>query len=132
MTQGSARATYSFTKLVVGDLDAMATYYAEVFGLTELRRVTADIAGERIDEIMLGADGAHAGLILLRWLDRPSPPTGETIIGFLTSDIGALFARAEAHGGRAMGPPRISAEAGMVVGFLEDPEGHLVEVVERP
>jgi predicted enzyme related to lactoylglutathione lyase len=126
-----SKAAYSFTKLVVADLDAMAAYYREVFGLEEIRRVKAAIGTEAIDEIMLGVDGAHAGVILLTWLDRPAPPLGEVIVGFATTDIAALFARSEAAGGTVVEAPRMSVEAGMVVGFLADPEGHLVEVIER-
>ena len=125
------KAAYSFTKLVVDDLDAMTAYYREVFGLEEVRRVKAAIGAEGIDEIMLGIDGAHAGVILLKWLDRPAPPCGEVILGFSTSDIAALFERSTAAGGSVVEAPRMSVEAGMVVGFLTDPEGHLVEVIER-
>jgi lactoylglutathione lyase len=133
MTQSEAKAAYSFTKLVVDDLDAMKAYYGEVFGLTEVRRVKAEIAGEGIDEIMLGLDGSLAGgLILLKWLDRAAPTSGEVILGFMTTDIGALVARARAAGGTVTDVPRLSVEAGLVVGFIADPEGHLAEVVERP
>jgi predicted enzyme related to lactoylglutathione lyase len=133
MTQSEPKAAYSFTKVVVDDLDAMAAYYGEVFGLTEVRRVKAEIAGEGIDEIMLGLDGSLAGgLILLKWLDRAAPTSGEVILGFLTADISALVARAEAAGGTVREAPRMSLEAGLVVGFIADPEGHLAEVIERP
>jgi lactoylglutathione lyase len=124
--------TYAFTKLVVRDLDAMTRYYGEVYGLAPIQRVQAKIDGAPIDQITLGRDGAYGGLILLRWTDQDAPPSGDVILGFLAGDVDALFARAEAAGGRVRVAPKPVEEAGgRVVGFLEDPEGHLAEVVEQ-
>ena len=100
--------TYAFTKLVVRDLDAMARYYGEVYGLAPIQRVQAKIDGAPIDQITLGRDGAYGGLILLRWTDQDAPPNGDVILGFLTGDVDALFARAEAAGGRV----RVAPQAG--------------------
>jgi predicted enzyme related to lactoylglutathione lyase len=123
---------YSFTKLVVRDLEAMARYYADVYDLTELQRVQAAIAGVPIDEIILGQDGAYGGLILLNWVGQDPPPTGEVILGFTTADLPALVERAVAAGGVIREAPRQVAEAGgLLVGFVTDPEGHLAEVVEQ-
>ena len=126
------KATYSFTKLVVHDLDAMARYYEDVYGLTPLQRVQAEIDGSPIDEIILGLDGDYGGLILLQWVGRPAPAGGEVILGFTTTDIAALVERARSAGGAVREAPRISVEAGgLVVGFVDDPEGHLAEVVQQ-
>jgi predicted enzyme related to lactoylglutathione lyase len=125
-------ATYAFTKLVVRDLDAMTRYYGKVYGLAPIQRVTAEIAGSPIEEIILGRDGSYGGLILLHWVGQPAPARGELILGFTTPDIAALFARAESAGGAVRKAPEPSEEAGgLVVGFVEDPEGHLAEVVEQ-
>ena len=124
------KAAYSFTKVIVTDLDGMARYYGDVFGLTELQRVQGEIDGSAIDEIILGLEGEYGGLILLNWVGQPAP-TGEVILGFTTPDIGALFSRAESAGGKVREAPIERAEAGgLKVGFVTDPEGHLAEVVE--
>ena len=87
-------ARHTFTKLVVGDLEGMARYYASVFGLTEIARVQAEVDGAPIDEIILGFEGAFAGgLILFTFVGRPAPQPGEVIVGFTTDDIHALFDR---------------------------------------
>jgi catechol 2,3-dioxygenase-like lactoylglutathione lyase family enzyme len=125
-------ASYSFTKLVVQDLEAMARYYRDVYGLDQHQRVTAEIDGAPIDEIILGIDGEYAGLILLTWVGQTPMPVGEVILGFTTPDIDALFARAEAAGATIREHPKESdAAPGMIVGFVADPEGHLAEVVQR-
>ncbi len=127
----AAPASYSFTKLVVRDLDAMTRYYGDVYGLAPIRRVHAEIDGAPIYEIILGRDGSYGGLILLHWVDQPPPSTGEVILGFTTPDIGALFGRAVSGGGMVRAAPAPSEEAGgLVVGLVEDPEAHLAEVVE--
>lgn len=127
------KASFAFTKLIVRDLDAMARYYSEVYGLTQLQRVQAEIDGSPIDEIILGVDGAYGGLVLLSWVGQASPPNGEVILGFTTTDVDALFERAEAAGGKVREAPIERAEAGGVaVGFVADPEGHLAEVVQQP
>jgi lactoylglutathione lyase len=127
-------ANHTFTKLVVDDLEAMARYYGEVFGLTEVMRFQATVEGSPIDEIMLGIDGTRAGgLILFKFLDRGTPPNGEVILGFTTDDIEALFERGVAAGGTvrdAIHDPGVQGAA--LVGFLADPEGHLAEVIQSP
>ena len=124
-------ASFAFTKLIVRDLEAMARYYAEAYGLTETQRLRAVIAGSPIEEIFLAADGERSGLILLTWANGDTPDTGNLILGFTTSDIDGLFARATAAGGTIVEPPRTREEAGgLKVGFLRDPEGQLTEVVE--
>ncbi len=127
-----AVTNYAFTKLVVDNLEGMARYYCDVFGLAQLQRVKAEIDGSPIDEIILGKEGAGGGgLILLTWLDRDAPPQGEVILGFTTSDIDELFTRVQAAGGSVREAPRDPSVGGpMLVGFVTDPEGHLAEVVQ--
>ena len=95
--------------------------------------MSSSIGGEPIDEIMVGPDGAmDGGIVLLTYTERSAPPTGETILGFATDDIHALFARGVAAGGTVVGEIRDPDVAGVkLVGFIADPQGHLAEVIER-
>ncbi len=124
-------ANVAFTKLVVDDLDTLVSFYEELCGLQRLQRIQDEIAGEPIDEIICTSQSG-ASLIFLRWVERAAPAAGtEVIVGVTTSDIAACFERAVAAGGRVRAEPAANASAGgIVVGFLEDPEGHLLEVVE--
>jgi len=125
-------ATFSFTKLVVGDLEGMSSFYQEAYGLKPFDRVKADIAGDAIDEIMLGVDSAFGpgSVVLLQYPERPAPTPGAVILGFTTDDLDALVARVEAAGGRLHGEVRVSDAAPVRVAFLLDPEGNLVECVQ--
>ena len=126
-----APSPLNFTKLVVGDLERSAAYYEAVFGLTELFRFEGTIAGDRFEQIVLGVDGGMSGLILVRFVERGAPPDGAVILGFMSDDVAALFARAVAAGGTVHADVRDPKLPGVAwVGFLADPDGHLAEVLQ--
>jgi len=131
---GTELAHFGFCKLVVADLDRCAAFYRAVFGLADWTRVTHDnsaTSGGPIDEITFRSTAAGgASLTLIKLVDRPPPPIGEAIMGFMTADLGALCDRALAAGGSLPRPVRDMPEHGLKVGFVADPEGHLIEVVE--
>ncbi len=128
----AATTRYSFTKLVVNDLEKMASFYSEVCGLEQIERMQAEIGSDPIEEILLGVDGDFAdGLVLLKFLEKPAPENGELILGFTTDDIEALFERVSAAGGAIHAAIKHEQpDAPYKVGFARDPEGHLIEVVQ--
>lgn len=122
---------FGFTKLIVGDLEASAAFYREVFGLVETYRVTAEIGGRVIHEIMHEPTAEGAGpLVLLTFDDTDQPAPGSVILGFVTDDVDALVARAVAHGAAVVDVPHDLPEHSVRVGFVTDPEGHLLELVQ--
>jgi len=127
-----SRPDFSFTKLVVQDLEAMARFYQDVYGLNAVGRVQEKIGGEAIDEIMLsaGSQVSPGSLVLLKFVDRRDTPRGEVILGFTTSDLPALLGRIEAAGGTVHDPIRELPALGLHVAFARDPEGHLAELVQ--
>jgi lactoylglutathione lyase len=130
---GEARkASFGFTKLVVDDVEKMATYYTSVYGLRALHRVQAEIAGEPISECIMGPgdEMSAESLVMLKYLRRVDPPKGEVILGFITSDVDALLQRAIAAGGNVVEGTHDMPEHGVRVAFVKDPEGHLAEVVQ--
>lgn len=131
-TRTPTPAAFSFTKLVVDDLEAMADYYTRVYGLRVIQRVREDIGEEAIDERILGAgdEMAPGSLILLRFVDRPPPPAGEVLLGFTTDDLPALLDSVVAAGGRIHVEMREMPELKLRVAFATDPEGHLAELVQ--
>ena len=120
----------SFVKLVVDDLEAVARFYEQVFGMTRTAQFHAESEMGPIDEIVLDS-GEGARLIIVKWLERAAPPAGELMLGFRTTAIDQLFEDASAAGGTIIRPPSPSEEAGgLTVGLLADPEGHTSEVVD--
>ena len=121
----------AFTKLIVDDVDKMAAFYSEVYGLKAIDRIQSEIGGDRMDEIILGANGQNTrGIILLKFVDKKPPAIGEVILGFITDRIDVLFERILAAGGGIHSPIKADAEKPYKVGFVTDPEGHLTEIVE--
>jgi predicted enzyme related to lactoylglutathione lyase len=124
---------FAFTKLVVHDLDRMAGFYRDAYGLHSVRRVRGEKIGpEEIDEIMLSADpqASWGSLVLLRYLGRERAASGEVILGFTTGDLPALLERVRAAGGAVHTPIQEMPELKLRVAFATDPEGHLAELVQ--
>lgn len=126
-------ASFAFTKLIVRDLEGLAAFYRDVYGLHAVRRVRGESIGdEEIDEILLSPDpgAAWGSLVLLRYLGRGPSPNGESILGFTTGDLPALLERVRAAGGRVHAPIQEMPERKLRVAFATDPEGHLAELVQ--
>ncbi len=126
-------ASFAFTKLIVRDLEKMAAFYRDVFGLHTVNRVRGErIGAEEIDEIFLSPDpnATWSSLVLLRYLGRGPSPNGEAILGFTTDDLPALLARLQQAGGRITAPIEEMSALRIRVAFATDPEGHLAELVQ--
>jgi lactoylglutathione lyase len=123
-------AHFSFTKVVVDDLEASAAFYTATFGLEEQFRVDGEIAGLEMSEIVYAPTAEGAGrFILMRYAGPTGAPAG-VVPGFRTDDIDALFARGVAAGGHVALAPADRPEYGHRIGFLRDPEGRLIEIAQ--
>lgn len=124
-------ALYSFSKVFVHDLDAMARFYEDVFGLVPFNRHQDVMLGREIDEITYRATSAGgASLTLIKYMDSLGPVLGEAVQGFTTTDIEALVRRAQSMGGSLPDPIRHIEAFQIKVAFVVDPEGHVNEVVQ--
>ena len=126
-------SSVTFTKLVVRDLEKLAAFYRDAYGLHAVQRVRGERIGrEEIDEIMLSDDprAAYGSLVLLEYLGRGPSPNGEVILGFTTDDLPALLERVTQAGGRVLVQIQEMPERKLRVAFATDPEGHLAEVVQ--
>ena len=123
----------------MADLDAAERWYCAALGMRpELRLrvdpIDLDIAmiinehGFRIE--LLHRPGLAAG-------PRPVDPAAAALVpgySHLAFDVGDLdgeHARLVAHGAREVLTPRPSPEPGVRMSYLADPDGNLVELVER-
>lgn len=127
-------AAFGFTKLVVSDLDGVARFYREVFGLEERHRVSTEEHSYALDEVILAppdSQGNHA-LIIVRYRERPCPPAGAAWTGFVVDDMASALARVEAHGGRVEVTPHESRDHGahVIAAIAADPAGHLIELIQ--
>lgn len=127
----AASPVFNFTKLVVADLEQAATFYKTVFGFQEWQRVEAEIEGRALKEVIFQplAEG-QPSLVLLHFVDSPSARDGEVILGFTVKGIDGVFDRVTAAGGKVSVPVHPAEDHGILVGFVRDIEGHLLEIVE--
>ena len=126
-------AWFASTTLVIDNLDKSAAFYKSVFGLTEVARLSAQLGGRDIAEILFNFRGEGAAtFVLLKYLDEAAPVIGESINVFATEDMSAFIERAAQHGAVIVDTPSYNAEYGVKSAFIKDPEGHLIGVYEPP
>jgi predicted enzyme related to lactoylglutathione lyase len=125
-------ATFSFTKLVVDDLEKMSAFYQQAYGLKEFERIQAKIGSDPIDEIMLGVESAYGpgSIMLLKFVNGPAPANGAVILGFQTDDLEKLVERVATSGGSVHSEIHDSEVAPVRIAFTIDPEGNLAECVQ--
>ena len=122
---------FGFTKIIVDDLDRIAVFYEQTMGFRQFQRVHSSVAGEPMEEIILGAGmGQSVPVVVWKWPNRPAPAASDVILGFQTKDVAALVAKVVAAGGSVVEAPREDPEHGVRVAFTKDPDGRLMELVD--
>jgi predicted enzyme related to lactoylglutathione lyase len=125
--------SFIFTKMIVADLERETAFFEQVIGLKTVMRMVVGEGDAAADEVILSADGKPGGvpsLALLCYRRRPAPAPGELVLGFMVDDADAVAAAAERGGGRILMAPRDVPDHGLRVGFVADPEGHEIEIVQ--
>ena len=129
----SSNSGFSFTKLIVSDVDSLYTFYNRVFGLVEKARVRQGEGEHELDEIIMGADRegySTTTLVIQRFPNRPIPDRGEATLGFIVDDVDATVEKAKAQGGSVYREAHSQPQHGVKVAFIKDSDGHLIEIVE--
>jgi predicted enzyme related to lactoylglutathione lyase len=116
------------------DVARTAKFYQDTFGLRQIR--TIDREGKLFEIIMNYGDTPEAAtaskspklVIILRKAGEPAPGVSNLIFG--VKAIEATVARATAAGGKLSRPVSKSA-SGVTVGFVKDPAGNEVELIDE-
>lgn len=116
-----------FTKLIVTDMPASIGFYERAFGFAVQNRIEAP----GLEEVILGLPGDGFSLVLYRHTDGRALSSGDRHgpLGLSTSDIDAAWTRAIDAGAIPVTPPQ--AFPGLKFAFLDDPEGHPLELVQH-
>jgi len=121
--------TFVGTGIVVRDLEVAQRFYESALGLKEMNRVRVDTLG--MDEVILGAPGGGAALILMRYDDgRSHVEVGQKLVFTVPSPAAVADAAVDA-GGKVVFPPTHLPDFGATIGFVQDPDGHSIEVLDR-
>jgi predicted enzyme related to lactoylglutathione lyase len=118
-------------RVLAGDPESLATFYANAFGMSETRRPANSDA---FKEIVLNsgstpelARASQATPIVITTRRATDPrPGGIAILILDVPDMDKAIARAEKAGAKLMRPAAKSAE-GLSYAFLTDPEGNQIE-----
>lgn len=127
--------TVRSVRVLATDVEALAKFYAEAFGLSETRR-PVDTA--TFKEIVLNsgstpalAKAAKSTPIVIATRDKKGPLAGGMAALILeVPDMDKAIARATAAGAKLMRPVAKTGE-GLSYAFLTDPDGNQVELLLR-
>jgi len=121
--------TLAATGIVVRDLAAAQRFYETALGLKETNRVRVDSLG--LDEVILATPGGGAAVVLMRYDDgRAHVEVGQKLVFAVPSPAAVTDAAVQA-GGSILFPATLMPEFGATIAFVQDPDGHGIEVLDR-
>lgn len=118
-----------YVKLIVGDPEALAPFYAEVLGMKEIRRIDEPTHKNPHLEIYMSA-GDTAQLVLMQYLNRPTPAPGEARVAFTVKSVDDAVAAALAGGGTTVLAAETLEQYNFRWATIADPEGHMIELMQ--
>lgn len=115
--------------LDVADLERAERFYCSVLGLDVLARIEAD----GVRAIIIGAPdlGSQIELAVRDGGPDPIAPSGIWKVFVFTDDARALFDGAVAAGAEPVDPPKLLTGFDIILAFVKDPDGYLVEIGQR-
>jgi lactoylglutathione lyase len=123
------------TMLRVRDIDRMIAFYTDVLGMSVLRRFDVEPKRETLCFLGYGDEGKNTVVELCQEWDRtePYPVAGEGYGHFAlgASKIDQAFEKFRAQGVTVLQEPKAVRKGGAVIGFIADPEGYEIEIIER-
>lgn len=123
------------TMLRVTDLDQIIAFYTDVLGMKVLRRFDVEPKRQTLCFLGYGDEAETTVVELCREWDRtePYPVAGQGYghIAIGTAQIDQAFAAFRARGVAILQEPKAVRKGGAVIGFIADPEGYEIEVIER-
>ena len=126
--------------LSVSSLDRSRKFYAEVLGFSRQEDAFALPAAEIRGLILVNPSGARVELFE-RLGSTPSPkghPTdsarcqGLFQFALRVEDVDAVYAQVTAAGAAPVLTPRVAPDGQCRIAFIADPDGNLVELIQRP
>lgn len=124
-------ARFVATGIGVSDLERSADFYTRVLGMTVQQIFKLD----HMDEIMVGYEGKGASLVLMHWTDGSLRNYRDNPIKlvFYVPDAAAAVEAMRGEGLEIEREPAASpGMGGALIAFGKDPDGYLVELIQRP
>lgn len=118
------------TGIAVSDLEASTKFYTEMLGMTVYRTITLDTMVENI----LGFEGVRGpAILLMQYNDNRNSQDLPTKLVFNVPDVRAII-NAARIAGVAIYKEATEHESmgGATIGFIKDPDGYLIELMQKP
>ena len=132
---GTARAevTLNSVRIAAADTVALAKFYQAAFGMHEVNRINLPAGPEIFVNFGATAEAAKANtgrpiVLFHRDSDAVKDPVPHVILN--VTDMAATVAAAKAAGGTVEGEPRPFGNTGVVIGFVVDPAGNRIELIQ--
>ena len=115
--------------IVVRDLTVAQRFYETALGMKETNRVRVDSL--KLEEVILATPGGGAALVLMQYDDgRVHVEVGQKLV-FMVPSPAAVADAAVGAGGAVLFPATEMPEFGATIAFVQDPDGHGIEVLDR-
>lgn len=114
----------------VADLARSTAFYRDVLGMQEVRTFKLDY----MDEVMLAHEGRNA-VVLMHYTDGSARNYRDNPVKlvFYVTDPAAIVAKVKAHGLEVTREPAANqALGGAAVALAKDPDGYVIELIQRP
>lgn len=114
----------------VADLARSADFYTRVLGMKVITTFKLDY----MDETIVGYEGRGAALVLMHWTDGSARNYADNPIKIVlyVPDPKAAAEAIRAEGLEIVREPTPFGEGGPIVGFGKDPDGYLIELLQKP
>jgi len=116
--------------IAVSDLDKSTKFYSQFIGMKKLMTINASYMNENV----MGFEGRGASLLLMNYIDGSNPNCKDNPIKIVVYvvDINSIFDSARAEGVEITREPEaLDMLGGALMGMLKDPDGYIVEMIEK-
>ena len=118
--------------IVVADLKVAACFYERALGMTSLQTIELP----EMEEIILGFEGTRsASVILMKYTDGTDVENNDKVgklVFYVNNASGTLEAIRDAGCRVEREAKVIDSMGGAIIGFARDPDGHQLEVIQKP
>src|SRR5579863_9513273 len=130
-----AQVALDSVRVAAKDTVALAKFYQAAFGMQEVNRIENPGGTEVFVNIGATVEAAKANknplmILFHRESDDVKDPVPHVI--FIVKDMAKTVAAVKAAGGTMTGDPRPFGNSGIILGFVVDPAGNRVELIQRP
>ena len=126
-------ARFLHTMLRVGDLQRSVDFYCKAFGMSELRRRDVPDGKYTLAFVGFGDEAEHTAIELTYnyGVEKYEPGTAFGHLAVGVPDVAGACERAVTAGGVVTRPPGPVKFGTTIIAFVRDPDGYLIELIER-